>query len=84
MVCAVLQQEAKMFTAIINSKHVDLPEPIADKLMGKEIEFLETKEGILLKPLAVSIKSMRGILKGSKVSTERYSRLKQEEKELER
>ena len=68
---------------VIKSNQLNLPEEIARKLKGKEVELVETKEGILLKLLENPIKNARGSLKGSHFSSEKYMRLKKEEKELE-
>lgn len=68
---------------ILKSEELNLPKEIARRLKGEKVEVLETKEGILLKPLEDSIKTARGFLKGSHFSTERYMQLKKEEKELE-
>lgn len=73
-----------MGTIVISSGQLNLPEKIAKKLKGKKIELLETKEGILLKPMEDAIKIARGFLKGSHFSSERYMLNKKEEKELER
>jgi hypothetical protein len=54
------------------------------KSKGKELEIIEVKEGILLKPTNNKAKSIRGLLKGSKLTSERFMQLKQEEKELEK
>ncbi|MEK9149593.1 MAG: hypothetical protein AAB267_06075 [Candidatus Desantisbacteria bacterium] len=70
-------------TAVMRSKQLNLPEEIARRLRGKEVEFLETKEGILIKPLRDTIKDARGSLKESSFSSERYMWLKEEEKKLE-
>jgi hypothetical protein len=56
------------------------PEEMAKKLKGKEVELLETEEGILLKPLEDSIKDARGFLKGSCFSSEKYMQLKKRKK----
>jgi hypothetical protein len=72
-----------MESIVIKSEQLNLPEKIARKLRGKEIEIVETNEGILLKPLRNSIKIARGFLKGSRFSSERYMQLKDEEKKLE-
>lgn len=72
-----------METIVIKFEQLNLPAEIAKKLKGKEVEILETKQGILLKPLEDPIKSARGFLKGSHFSSERYMLLKKEEKELE-
>lgn len=73
-----------MGTVAMKSEQLNLPKEIARKLKGKVVELLETKEGILLKPLEDPIKDARGSLKGSSLSSERYMQLKREEKELER
>lgn len=73
-----------MGTIVLKSEQLNLPEEIAKRLKGKELEVLETKEGILLKPVKDSIKMARGFLKGSRFSSERYMQLKKKEKELER
>lgn len=73
-----------MGSVVLKSEQLNLPEEIAKRLKGKEIELLETKEGILLKPVEDPIKMARGFLKGGKLTTERYMKLKKEEKELER
>jgi len=74
-----------METIVVKSEQLNLPEKIAKKLKGKELEIIETKEGILLKPILEDpIKAARGFLKGSRFTSERYMQLKQEEKELEK
>ncbi len=72
-----------MGTIVLKSEQLNLPDEIAKRLKGKELELLETKEGILLKPVEDPIKMARGFLKGSRFSSERYMQLKKEEKELE-
>jgi len=73
-----------MKTIVLKPEQLNLPEEIAKKLKGKEVELLETQEGILIKPLGDSIKMARGFLKGSRFSSERYTQIKKEEKGLER
>lgn len=73
-----------METVAVRSEQLNLPREIARKLKGKDIQFLETKEGILLRPIKDSIKEARGFLKGSRFSSKKYMQLKKEEKELER
>lgn len=73
-----------MGTIVLKSEQLNLPQEIAKKLKGKELEVFETKEGILLKPVEDSIKRARGFLKGSRFTSERYMQLKKKEKELER
>lgn len=69
---------------ILKSEQLNLPEEIEKKLKGKELELIETKEGILLRLVEDPIKIARGSLKGSRFSSERYIKFKKEEKELER
>ena len=69
---------------VLKSEQLNFPEEVTKRLKGKLIELLETKEGILLKPVGDTIKMARGCLKGSHFSSKKYMRLKKEEKELER
>lgn len=73
-----------MGTIVLKPEQLNLPEKIAKKLKGKELELIETKEGILLRLVEDPIKIARGSLKGSRFSSERYIKFKKEEKELER
>ena len=70
-----------MEAIIVKSEQLNLPEEIAKRFKGKELEIIEIKEGILLKPIG---KSIRGLLKGTGVSTELFMQYKKEEKELEK
>ncbi|MEW6418337.1 MAG: hypothetical protein AB1480_09465 [Nitrospirota bacterium] len=72
-----------MRTVVLKSEELNLPEEIAKRLKGKKLRLIETREGILLKPVEDSIKLARGCLKGSRFSSERYMQLKKVEKELE-
>jgi len=71
-------------TIIVKSEELNLPEKMAVKLKGKDLELIETNEGILIKPVRITKRSIRGILKGTGVSTELFSQIKKEEKELEK
>ena len=74
-----------MENIVVKSEQLNLPEEIAKRFKGKELEIIEIKEGILLKPILEDpIKITRGFLKGSRFTSERYMHLKQEEKELEK
>ncbi len=73
-----------METIVVKSEELNLPEKIASKLKGKKVELIETEEGILIKPVEPSIRSIRGILKGTGVSTELFTKMKKKEKELEK
>jgi virulence-associated protein VagC len=73
-----------MEAIVVKSEQLNLPEEIAKRFKGKELEIIEIKEGILLKPVGSSVKSIRGLLKGSGVSTKLFMQYKKEEKELEK
>ncbi len=73
-----------MVITTIQSNQLYLPEPIATRLKGSALEIVETKEGVLLKPVKDVISLAKGCLKGFGFSSERLMQLKQEEKELER
>jgi virulence-associated protein VagC len=60
-----LRKVTGMKTLVIKSDRLNLPEEIARKLKGKEVEFIETKEGILIKPIENPIKKARAKLKES-------------------
>jgi len=73
-----------MKTLSIRSNKINLPSEIARKLGGKEVEILETKEGVLLRPVGNAIKMTRGFLKGKgSFSSNKFMSKKKEEKELE-
>ncbi len=73
-----------MKTVTIKSNKISLPSEIARKLGGKEVEVLETKEGVLLRPIGNAIKLTRGFLKGKgSFSSKKFMSKKKEEKELE-
>jgi hypothetical protein len=73
-----------MDTLILEGEYISLPKRILRKFKGRKIEVLETGEGILLKPVEDSIKLARGMLRGSRFNTKRYSDQKYRDKELER
>ncbi len=72
-----------MSVVIFKADQLDLPEPIAKKLKGRKVEFVETDEGILLRPVEDPIKELRGFQEGSKFTTEAYLQQKRQDKELE-
>ncbi|MBI5788721.1 MAG: hypothetical protein HZA78_07700 [Candidatus Schekmanbacteria bacterium] len=73
-----------MKSIILKSEQLNLPVKLAKKLKGKEIKLVETKEGILIKPVEDPISAARGCLQRSHFSTQVYLQYKKEEKELER
>lgn len=72
-----------MKAILVESNKITLPESIVKKIKGKKINIIPTKEGVLLKPVENTIRSAKGLLKGSRFSTRRYFQMKQEEKKLE-
>jgi hypothetical protein len=68
----------------IESSHITLPAEVLRKLKGKEVRFLESEDGFFIKPVSDPIREARGFLKKSRVSTEQYFQMKQEEKRLEK
>jgi hypothetical protein len=73
-----------MENLVLEGDHINLPQHIVRKLMGKKIELIETEEGILIKPGTDILKETRGILKGSHFNSKVYFDQKRKEKELER
>lgn len=69
-----------MGSIIMRYEELNLPAEITAKLKGKEVEIIETPEGILIKPLINSIKQARGSLKGSSFTLKKYMQHKKEEK----
>ena len=72
-----------MKAILVETNKITLPESILKKIKGKKINIISTKEGVLLKPVEDSIRSAKGLLKGSRFSTSKYIQFKQEEKKLE-
>ena len=68
----------------IESSQITLPVEVLRRLKGKKIQFVESGGGFLMKPVSDPIREARGFLKKSRLSTERYFQMKQEEKRLER
>ena len=72
-----------MDSIVLESEKLNLPEEVAKKLNSKEVELVEVKEGILLRPVADPIRDARGFLKTRQFSTQRYFQMKREEKRIE-
>ncbi len=57
---------------------------VADKFKGGKIELIETKEGILIRPIKSDpVKESKGLLKGTIFTTAKYLQQKKQDKELE-
>jgi len=73
-----------MKTTTVRSNKICLPREIIRRFEGKEIEIVETLEGVLLRPVEDVIKSTRGFLKGKGAfNSKKFMSLKNEEKALE-
>jgi len=72
-----------MNTVPLEDDVLKLPASIARRFRGKRIEFVEMKDGVLLRPLDNPISEARGMLKGGRFTSERYLSLKKTEKEME-
>ena len=59
-------------------------EMLYDKLKGKEIQFVEFRDGFIMRPVIEVVKSSRGFLRNKGFSTKEYFDMKQEEKRIER
>lgn len=72
-----------MQTIKIENDRIRLPIEIVEKLMGKEIQIIETEDGCILKTVSNPIKKARGFLKNQAFSTLRYLENKAKDKEME-
>ncbi len=72
-----------MHIHVPQSGEIKLPDEVTKKYQGKDLEIIETVEGILLRPRPEPIQRARGFLKGSKVRNELYIKNKKEEKAKE-
>jgi hypothetical protein len=72
-----------MEPAVLAGNNLKLPERIAKRLRGKEIQIMEVEEGILLKPTEHAISEAKGFLKGRGFSSNEYLEMKRAERELE-
>jgi len=75
--------DLKMRQAVIDTNTLQLPQEFAD-LIGSDLVLIrEVDEGVLLTPAPKQSRRLRGMLKGTGFSTERYFAQKQADKELE-
>jgi hypothetical protein len=72
-----------MEPATLEGNLLKLPERIARRLRGKQIQIMEVEDGILLKPAHQSISEAKGFLRGKGFSTSQYLEMKKADKELE-
>lgn len=74
-----------MKTRKITGSRITLPSDIYKRLSGKEVEIIETSEGVLLRPVEKAISNARGFLKGKgSYTVEKYMNQKKDEKNMER
>ena len=73
-----------MESAILEGNLLKLPEKLAKRLRGRNIQITETEEGILLKPGSRPIAEARGFLKGKGFTSIEYIEMKRADKELEK
>ena len=73
-----------MKTLTIRSNRINLAAEIVRRLNGKKVEIVETREGVLLRPVENAIKVTRGFLKGKGLfSVKKFMSQRQKEKEFE-
>jgi len=77
--------EKMMKTRKITGSRITLPADIYKRLSGKEVEIIETPEGVLLRPVEKAINRTRGFLKGKgSFTVEKFMNQKKNEKDMER
>jgi hypothetical protein len=69
---------------IMETSALRLPPEFADKIGSSQVMIREISEGLLLTPVPNYSDNLRGILKDTNFSTERYFEQKQLDKELEK
>ena len=68
---------------IMDTNALQLPKELVEKIGTEQVIIREVSEGFLLSPMPKQTKSLRGILKDTGFSTERYFEQKRVDKELE-
>ncbi|MDR1589711.1 MAG: hypothetical protein LBS51_05905 [Oscillospiraceae bacterium] len=72
-----------MYQIIVNASALSLPQEIAGKISTGQVAIREVPEGFLIVPMTKYNGKLRGMLKGTGFSTQRYFRQKSADKELE-
>jgi hypothetical protein len=73
-----------MASIVIKAENLNLPGHLADRFKGGKIELIETKDGILIRPIKSDpIKELKGFLKGTSFTTAKYLQQKKLDKALE-
>jgi hypothetical protein len=68
---------------IVNTDTLQLPRELQTKIGTEQVLIRETSEGLLLIPFHKQTAKIRGMLKGSGFSTERFFEQKRADKEIE-
>jgi hypothetical protein len=68
---------------IVDTDTLSLPQRFAEKINSEKVCIREVSEGLLLSPVKKESKTLRGVLKGTGFSTQRYFEQKRDDKELE-
>jgi virulence-associated protein VagC len=68
---------------IMDTNALRLPQEFAEKIDSDRVMIREVNEGLLLTPMPKQTGRLRGMLKGTGFSTERYFEQKRSEKNLE-
>jgi hypothetical protein len=69
---------------ILETSALNLPNELLEKIGTKNVLVREVNEGLLLSPVSGQTGKLRGILKDTGYSTERFLKQKREDKELEK
>ena len=72
-----------MQQVIMETSALQLPREFAEKLNTDRVMIREVSEGLLLTPMPNQSRRLRGMLKGTGFSTDRYFEQKRADKELE-
>lgn len=68
---------------IMDTNALRLPHELAKRIGTEQVMIREVREGLLLMPVLKQPGKLRGMLKGTGFSTDRYFEQKQTDKELE-
>ena len=68
---------------IMDTSALKLPQEFVNKINSKRVMISEVDEGLLLTPIPGQASRIRGVLKGTGFSTERYFEQKRADKEQE-
>ena len=68
---------------IIDTNALKLPQEFAEKIETEKVMIKQVNDGILITPFCSHPRRLRGMLKGSGFSTEKFFLQKQSDKELE-